>query len=601
MKKNVIIYCRVSTDKQSKTGESLEVQEEQCRDYCKRNDYQVLAVFSEQFTWTKAIRPKVEEALDFIRHSELKIDHVIVLKIDRVSRWWIVIHDSFKKKFQDLWVSLKDTHGVIWEDKNVVEIEWINTDKYNWSKTNINQIAENVTVMMSENERNTILQRLLWQAIKNNKRGYKVRNSEYGFRNTKVITEFWKKTIQVDNPEESIFIKKMFELKARWDLKYQQIVDEINLMGYKWRTKVKWNREKTQAIWTYWWAKLDIRQLQRYLSHPVYAWVICEEWTWHKAVKTPYNWLVSIDLWNRANRGKYKINFINNDEIYIEHYKWETKLEAPIVQKYKNYNPEYPFWRVLKCPLCWWHLTAEKSRSKNWEYHYYYSCRWKHWTKHQNYGLRREEINNYIEKLFYSMKFDKKTMLIFGEISENIFEIRKNEMLKKNELILQNVQQLETKKKHITDNIWNILNFPDLLEAQNEEVKRIKNEIDKLKSLKLNIWEGIGLDRFKERCKKTLEHLDKFVLQREKPEVIQLIFDIAFEWNIEYEKLQSRTPITSYFWALNAKKDSQKNWKSLLNREWWDKDENYQTIYNWIVNLIDKIDKWQYVIDRVLV
>ena len=50
MSKNVIIYCRVSTDKQSKTGESLEVQEEQCRTYCKRNDYQVLAVFSEQFT-----------------------------------------------------------------------------------------------------------------------------------------------------------------------------------------------------------------------------------------------------------------------------------------------------------------------------------------------------------------------------------------------------------------------------------------------------------------------------------------------------------------------------------------------------------------------
>ena len=35
MKKNVIIYCRVSTDKQSKMGESLEVQEQQCREYCK--------------------------------------------------------------------------------------------------------------------------------------------------------------------------------------------------------------------------------------------------------------------------------------------------------------------------------------------------------------------------------------------------------------------------------------------------------------------------------------------------------------------------------------------------------------------------------------
>lgn len=197
------------------------------------------------------------------------------------------------------------------------------------------------------------------------------------------------------------------------------------------------------------------------------------------------------------------------------------------------------------------------------------------------------------------MKFDKNSMDSFYKMSESIFEVRKNEVINKNELILQNMKQLESKRKYITDNIWNILNFPDLLEAQNEEVKRIKNEIDKLKSLKLNIWEGIGLDRFKERSKKTLEHLDKFVLQRENPEVIQLVFDIVFEWNIEYEKLQSRTPITSYFWALNAKKDSQKNWKSLLNREWWEKDENYQTIYNWIVNLIEKIDKWQYVIDNI--
>lgn len=41
----------------------------------------------------------------------------------------------------------------------------------------------------------------------------------------------------------------------------------------------------------------------------------------------------------------------------------------------------------------------------------------------------------------------------FYKMSENIFEVRKNEVLNKNELILQNVQQLETKKRHITDNI----------------------------------------------------------------------------------------------------------------------------------------------------
>ena len=67
-------------------------------------------------------------------------------------------------------IAPNDIVTTITTNKNVIEIEWINTDKYNWAKNNSNQIAENVTVMMSENERNTILQRLLWQAIKNNMR-----------------------------------------------------------------------------------------------------------------------------------------------------------------------------------------------------------------------------------------------------------------------------------------------------------------------------------------------------------------------------------------------------------------------------------------------
>lgn len=97
MKKNAIIYCRVSTSKQSKNGESLQVQETECREFCKRNDYQVIWSFSEQFTGTKDQRPKIQEALEFVKNSELKIDYIIVLKIDRVSRWWIEIHNSFKK------------------------------------------------------------------------------------------------------------------------------------------------------------------------------------------------------------------------------------------------------------------------------------------------------------------------------------------------------------------------------------------------------------------------------------------------------------------------------------------------------------------------
>ena len=421
MNKNAIIYCRVSTSKQSKNGESLQVQEKECRDFCKKNKYQVMSVFSEQFTWTKDKRPKIEEALEFINNSKLKIDYVIVLKIDRVSRWWIEIHNSFKKQFSDLWVNLKDVHWMIWKSENVVKIEWINTDKYDWATNNTRDITENITVMMSETERKTILQRMLWQAMRNNMKWYKVRNSDYWFKLKKVSTPYWVKKIQIDYQEESIFIKKMFELKSRWDLSDKEITEELNLMWFKSRVRDKWNDDKTEVIWTIWWKKLNTEQLQRYIKSLVYAWIICEAWTWNKPLKAPYDGLVSIELWNKANRWKYKINILDEENIEINYYKWETKLEeAPIIQKPKNYNPDYMFWKVLQCPECWWHMTAEKSKSKSWKYHHYYSCRWKKWVKHKNYSLRRDEINNEIVDLFAKLNFNKEWLDVIDIITKDI-------------------------------------------------------------------------------------------------------------------------------------------------------------------------------------
>lgn len=476
--KNVILYPRVSWSKQSKYWESLEYQEEQCRAFCGRSGYQVLAVFKEQFTWVKDKRPKLEEALEFIKNSELKIDHVIVFRVDRVSRWGIVVHESFKEQFKALWVTVKDTFWVITEDKNALEIKWINTSKYNWAKDTTNKLTENVTVMMSENERNTILQRMLWQSIRNWMRGYKTRNSDFWFKNKKVMTPMWKKTIQVENKEESIFIKRMFELKARWDLSDKEITEEINLMGYKSRQRDKWNSNKTEIVWIIGWNQLTSEQLQRYIKSPIYAWIICEEWTWNRPIKAPYEWLVSIELWNKANRWRYKINILNDEEIHIEYYNWEIKLEdAPIIQKPKNYNPDYPFWKVLECPLCWWHLTAEKSKSRNWKYHHYYSCRGKKWIKHTNYSLRRDIVNKEIIEIFSKLNIDDEWFELFEYISEQVFKDRKMEYTEMTKDKEKQIEELKDKQKRIWSNISKLIDYPELLETQNEELQLIKKEI----------------------------------------------------------------------------------------------------------------------------
>lgn len=599
MTKNVILYPRVSWSKQSKYGESLEHQEEECRTYCKRNDYQVLAVFKEQFTWTKDIRPKLQEALEFIKNSELKIDHIIVYKVDRVSRWGIVIHESFKEQFKALWVTLKDTFWVISEEKNALDIKWIDTNEYNWAKDTTTKLTENVTVMMSENERNTILQRMLWQSMRNAIRGYKHWNADYWFKNDKFVTSFWRKTIQVDNPDESIFIKKMYELKQRWNLSDQEITDEINVMGYKSRVKKKWNSNKTEVIGYIWWISLDPEQFRNYIKNPIYAWIVYWKWTGKKAIKAPYDWLVSIKLWNEANRWKYKIIKHKDETFGIEYFDWENKIEVPIIKRPKNYNPEYPFWKVLLCPECGWHLTAERSLSKSGKYHHYYSCRGKKGVKHKNYSLKRDITNSEIVDRFTKLKFNNQSIKLFNQISTEVYKERKVEDFEKGKLILTQIKNLEIEKKSIVGNIQNIIQYPDLIEAQNIKLQKIKEKIEILHKEKIEVWESLWLEQFKKYSKKILTHLDKLVLQRDDPVLIELIFDIILEWKVEYEKLKSHTPILQEFLALNTKKEFHKNWNSSLNPKWWVTDWNYHTLKPFIVNMMNKVQKWQNTIKNV--
>jgi len=88
--------------------------------------------------------------------------------------------------------------------------------------------------------------------------------------------------------------------------------------------------------------------------------------------------------------------------------------------------------------------------------------------------------------LFSNIKFDKKAMTFFDQISEIVFKRRENEYKEKNKLISKNIHELETKKRHISENIQNILNYPDLLESQNEELQKIKQKIIKLQTLIVN-------------------------------------------------------------------------------------------------------------------
>jgi len=78
-------YCRVSTQEQVKEGISLEVQEEKIKQYAKLNNLNLVKVIIDEGKSGKDLnREGIQEVLALCQEKE--IDHIIVYKLDRLTR-----------------------------------------------------------------------------------------------------------------------------------------------------------------------------------------------------------------------------------------------------------------------------------------------------------------------------------------------------------------------------------------------------------------------------------------------------------------------------------------------------------------------------------
>lgn len=86
MKKNVIIYIRVSTEEQAKSGFSLNYQEMVAKAYCKANEYNVLQIVREDYSAKTFNRPEWLKIMAYLRANKRSVDAIICLRWDRFSR-----------------------------------------------------------------------------------------------------------------------------------------------------------------------------------------------------------------------------------------------------------------------------------------------------------------------------------------------------------------------------------------------------------------------------------------------------------------------------------------------------------------------------------
>jgi site-specific DNA recombinase len=81
-----VIYCRVSSTKQTKQGDGLRSQETRCREYAHYRNYEVVEVFHDDFSGGYTERPAMRAMLTYLKKHRAQGCIVIIDNIDRFAR-----------------------------------------------------------------------------------------------------------------------------------------------------------------------------------------------------------------------------------------------------------------------------------------------------------------------------------------------------------------------------------------------------------------------------------------------------------------------------------------------------------------------------------
>ena len=113
MSKNVILYCRVSSDEQAENT-SLDFQEDSLRKFCARNEYNAVAVYREDYSAKHydLKRPEMRKMYDFCKRNKANIDKILFLRWDRYSRN-VGFAFEYQRRFSELGIEINTIESPI--------------------------------------------------------------------------------------------------------------------------------------------------------------------------------------------------------------------------------------------------------------------------------------------------------------------------------------------------------------------------------------------------------------------------------------------------------------------------------------------------------
>lgn len=524
-----LVYCRVSTKKQGLEGESLELQELISRDIAERNNLEVLKVFTELYSGRKDDRPAMDEMFSYIKKHPKKIKAVIFRAIDRFTREGTLGYESLKQRLAKLGVDVIDSNGIIQPSQNTLEHLGI---EYSWSRTRPSEIAELVVAHQGKSEITTILTRMIGQQIILTRQGYKIGKSLDGYVIKKITDENGKKKcIEVPDPERAYFVIKMFEMRASGAFSDEQIVSQINAMGYKTPLRNKYSTDEHKLIGNIGGIKLTVKRLQRIINKPSYCAVMNGKWN-EKPIKAKWKGLVSIHLFNLANRNDVFIEEIKNGDIKIHH-----DYNPSQIKRMKN-NPLFLHKKVVLCPICKKPFLGSSPKGKSGIGVPTYHCS----RKHKYYGVNKKEFERKLFEFLATLKQKPDFINSFKETALDKLKEKESELGHISIKVSENLSELEMQMKQKIDAFSSTKN--EIIRGELEkEINELHSQMGLAGGEKLNIdLKKCDIDAFAEYAKKLMEHPEEILIKQDNPTILEALFGLVFDQLPTYEEIVNGTP-----------------------------------------------------------
>jgi site-specific DNA recombinase len=423
-----VIYCRVSGEEQVKNL-SLPTQERLCREYCEKNNWQVVQVFVEKGESAKTIdRTAFLAALQFCHRKSNNIQYMVVYAISRFARN-ADDHIPVAAKLRQAGVKLRSATEPL--DDSIV-----------------GRSMEVMLALFAEIDNRMRTDRTitgLKAAVEINRWPF---HTPLGYIKTKDATG--NSVVSID-PDRGSHITSAFNQFATGRYSKKQVFDDVIAQGLRTRKG----------------AKLYPQAFDNLLRNPFYA-----------------GWLV-VPTWGTRKRGSHQPLV---DQETFDKVQAILAGRRPTVTPRQRNRPDFPLRGLINCGKCGAPMTAGWSKGRTKLYPYYFCSK-----RCKGMNHRSEKLEQQLLEVFDHMRMQTKLIELFKALVLDVWQEKQSHRRDLAAARARRVTELETRRQRLLDgyleHVISAETFKEQSDKLEPELATVRTELAEIQLEELNIKE----------------------------------------------------------------------------------------------------------------